>query len=114
MPKRDCHLTNEQRCQIHAFLQAGICRTQIARLLGVTRSTITREPQRNGATATIASNRPIIRRLTGLKRNVLAAVQPDMHPDAGDIAKGDDGAPFKMAAKGVVPARLSHESNTRG
>ncbi len=47
MPKRHCHLTYEQRCQIYAFLQAGICRAQIARQLGVNRSTITREVQRN-------------------------------------------------------------------
>ncbi|MCF6198024.1 MAG: helix-turn-helix domain-containing protein [Hyphomicrobiaceae bacterium] len=47
MPKRACHLTYEQRCQIVAFLQAGICRAQIARQLGVHRSTITRELQRN-------------------------------------------------------------------
>ncbi len=47
MPKGHGHLTYDQRCQIYAFLQAGICRAQIARQLGVNRSTITREVQRN-------------------------------------------------------------------
>ncbi len=47
MPKRHCHLTYEQRCQIYTLLQTEPCRAQIARQIGVDRSTITRELQRN-------------------------------------------------------------------
>ncbi len=47
MPKGHCHLTYEQRCQIHTFLQTDLCHAEIARQIGVDRSTISRELQRN-------------------------------------------------------------------
>ena len=50
MPKGHCHLTYDQRCRIDAFLQADYCKAEIARRIGVDRSTITRELQRNSET----------------------------------------------------------------
>ncbi len=47
MPKGHHHLAYDQRCQIYTLLQTGLCRAQIARQIGVERSTITRELQRN-------------------------------------------------------------------
>jgi len=47
MPKGHRHLTYDQRCQISAFLQAGIRPAQIARELNVAPSTISRERRRN-------------------------------------------------------------------
>jgi len=41
------HLTYEERCQICVLLKRGISQTEIARELGVHRSTISRELQRN-------------------------------------------------------------------
>lgn len=42
------HLTEGQRYEISAFLRAGFSKSQIAKELGVHKSTITREIQRNG------------------------------------------------------------------
>ena len=42
------HLTQEQRYEIYGYLSAGFTKTQIAGMLGVHKSTITREIQRNG------------------------------------------------------------------
>lgn len=42
------HLTEGQRYEISAFLRAGLNKSEIARELGVHKSTITREIQRNG------------------------------------------------------------------
>jgi len=42
------HLTQEQRYEIYGYLRAGFTKTQIAGMLGVHKSTITREIQRNG------------------------------------------------------------------
>ena len=40
-------LTQEQRYQIHALMKAGHCRTEIARIIDVHKSTISRESARN-------------------------------------------------------------------
>jgi len=48
MPEGNHHLTYEQRWQIGAFLQAQYSQAEIARQIGVDRSTISRELQRNG------------------------------------------------------------------
>lgn len=45
--KKDRHLTYEDRCQIHALLRRGFAQSEIARDLGVHRSTICRELRRN-------------------------------------------------------------------
>ncbi len=47
MPKGHRHLTYEQRCQIDVLLQRKIRKAEIGRQLGVHRSTITKEVQRN-------------------------------------------------------------------
>jgi IS30 family transposase len=47
MPKGHRHLTYEQRCQIDVLLQRKISRVEIGRQIGVHRSTITKEIQRN-------------------------------------------------------------------
>ncbi len=47
MPKGYQYLTYEQRCQIFALLKRRISQSQIALILGVTQSTISREIQRN-------------------------------------------------------------------
>jgi transposase, IS30 family len=47
MPKGYRHLTYDKRCQIYALLKRGCAKTEIAQLLGVHRSTITRELKRN-------------------------------------------------------------------
>jgi len=40
-------LTREQRYQIYALMKAGICQTEIAKVIGVHKSTISRERRRN-------------------------------------------------------------------
>jgi IS30 family transposase len=40
-------LTREQRYQIYAFMKAGIFQTEIAKVIGVHKSTICRERRRN-------------------------------------------------------------------
>lgn len=40
-------LTREQRYQIYALMKAGICQTEIAKVVGVHKSTISRERRRN-------------------------------------------------------------------
>ena len=40
-------LTQEQRYQIYALMKVGICQTEIARVIGVHKSTISRERRRN-------------------------------------------------------------------
>ena len=47
MPEGYLHLTYEQRCQIYALLQSAHSQADIARQLGVTRSTVSRELARN-------------------------------------------------------------------
>jgi IS30 family transposase len=47
MPKGYRHLTYDKRCQIYGLLKRGCAKTEIAQLLGVHRSTITRELKRN-------------------------------------------------------------------
>jgi len=47
MPKGYRHLTYDKRCQIYALLKSGHAKTEIAELLGVHRSTITKELKRN-------------------------------------------------------------------
>jgi IS30 family transposase len=47
MPKGHHHLTYEQRCQIYALLKSGRTKAGVARQIGVHRSTITREIERN-------------------------------------------------------------------
>jgi IS30 family transposase len=47
MPKGYRHLTYDKRCQIYALLKSGHAKTEIAYLLGVHRSTITKELKRN-------------------------------------------------------------------
>jgi len=47
MPKGYRHLTYDKRCQIYALLKSAHAKTEIAELLGVHRSTITRELKRN-------------------------------------------------------------------
>ena len=47
MPEGYRHLTYEKRCQIYALLKSGCAKTEIARLIGVDRSTITKELKRN-------------------------------------------------------------------
>ena len=47
MPKVYRHLTYDKRCQIYALLKSGCAKTEIAQLLGVHRSTITKELKRN-------------------------------------------------------------------
>ena len=42
------HLTEEQRYEIYGYLRAGFKKSKIAEMLGVHKSTITRELQRNG------------------------------------------------------------------
>ena len=49
MPKRHHHLTYDQRCRIGALLQRGDIQSQIARQIGVHRSTIRNELLRNGS-----------------------------------------------------------------
>ena len=41
------HLTYDKRCQIYALLKSGCAKTEIAQLIGVHRSTITKELKRN-------------------------------------------------------------------
>lgn len=41
------HLTYEQRCQIYVLLKRGTPQTEIAKILGVVQSTVSREIQRN-------------------------------------------------------------------
>lgn len=50
MAKSYKHLTHDQRCQIYTLKERGDSLAEIARILGVHRSTITRELQRNGGT----------------------------------------------------------------
>lgn len=47
MPTGYRHLTYDKRCQIYALLKSGCAKIEIAQLLGVHRSTITRELKRN-------------------------------------------------------------------
>jgi transposase, IS30 family len=47
MPEGYLHLTYEQRCQIHALLHSGHPQADIARQIGVNRSTVSRELARN-------------------------------------------------------------------
>ena len=47
MPAGYHHLTYEERCQIYALMQSGLSQAAIARQLGVHRSTIKRELDRN-------------------------------------------------------------------
>jgi IS30 family transposase len=47
MPKGYRHLTYEKRCQIYTLLKSGHAKIEIAQLLGVHRSTITKELKRN-------------------------------------------------------------------
>ena len=47
MPEGYHHLTYEERCQIYALMQSGLSQAAIARQLGVHRSTINRELDRN-------------------------------------------------------------------
>jgi len=47
MPEGYHHLTYEERCQIYALMQSGLSQAAIARQLGVHRSTIKRELDRN-------------------------------------------------------------------
>ena len=66
MPKGTRHLTYEQRCQIEALLQSGKSQAEIARQLGVTPSTISRELDRNAKKAVYdgpkAHNKAVTRR----------------------------------------------------
>jgi len=58
MPKGYRHLTYDKRCQIYALLKSGHAKTEIAELLGVHRSTITKELKRNtGGIATCRHRR---------------------------------------------------------
>jgi len=58
MPEGYHRLTYEERCQIYALMQSGLSQAAIARQLGVHRSTIKRELDRNTpARGAIASNR---------------------------------------------------------
>ena len=47
MPKGHHHLTYDKRCQIYALLKRGCTKAEVARQLGVHRSTITNEIKRN-------------------------------------------------------------------
>jgi predicted transcriptional regulator len=47
MPEGYLHLTCDQRCQIYALLQSGHSQAHIARQIGVSRSTVSRELDRN-------------------------------------------------------------------
>jgi len=47
MPEGYLHLTCDQRCQIYALLQSGHPQAHIARQIGVSRSTVSRELDRN-------------------------------------------------------------------
>jgi len=47
MPEGYHHLTSEERCQIYALMESGLSQAAIARQLGVHRSTIKRELDRN-------------------------------------------------------------------
>jgi transposase, IS30 family len=40
-------LTYEQRCQIEALIKTGLCQREIARVVGISQSTISREIKRN-------------------------------------------------------------------
>ena len=43
MPKGHHHLTYDKRCQIYALLKRGCTKAEVARQIGVHRSTITNE-----------------------------------------------------------------------
>ena len=47
MPKGYRHLTYDKRCQIYALLKSGCAKAEVARQIGVHRSTITKELKRN-------------------------------------------------------------------
>ena len=47
MPKGYHHLTYEERCEIYALIRSGVSQATVARQLGVDRSTIKRELDRN-------------------------------------------------------------------
>jgi len=47
MPKGYSHLTRDQRSQIYALLSSGFSQTRIAKQLGISQSTISREIKRN-------------------------------------------------------------------
>jgi IS30 family transposase len=51
MPEDYHQLTYEERCQIYALMKSGHCASSIARQIGVDRSTITREINRNSGEA---------------------------------------------------------------
>ena len=47
MPKGYRHLTYDKRCQIYALLKSGCSKAEVARQIGVHRSTVTNELKRN-------------------------------------------------------------------
>jgi len=47
MPKGHRHLTYDKRCQIYALLKSGCSKAEVARQIGVHRSTVTNELKRN-------------------------------------------------------------------
>jgi IS30 family transposase len=79
MPEGYHHLTYEERCQIYALMQSGLSQAAIARQLGVHRSTIKRELDRNTGARSYRFNRA--QEKASQKRKTASCAPRKMKPD---------------------------------
>ena len=97
-------LTREQRYQIYALMKARVCQTEIATVVGVHKSTISREIRRNRG---LRGYRPKqAQRLAETRRE--EATQPRISSDTGLWSSDSSvriGAPSKSADGFLVSTR---------
>ena len=75
-------LTYEQRCQIEALMKTGLCQREIARVVGTSQSTISREIKRNrglrGYRSGQAQGKAVQRRLDTAQPHVMTPIMIDI------------------------------------